>query len=215
MHGEQSQNRVLGLRIGHAEVAPQFVAQRGIGIIVGCTETSLGSHLSHGLHDGIPSRLHIVLVIFVIAGFVANGEVVEQVGIMVVDMLGLRHGIRDVVVWRRFSVHHLVLQPDRIDDLDASHTGKAEQFIKIFSGGRITAFHVDGVSSQPKAFDSQRMIESNEWQVVFAEIMLALRIGLQHRYFITQPHIIGRNGRSFHLVIHHNPDHLSRLCKTR
>ena len=102
-------------------VTNQFLAQHGVGVVVGGAEAGLGSYLLHRLQKRIPSGLVLLFVVLVIARLVPDGKIVEQIGIVFPDVTGLIDGRLD----------GSILQTHRVNYLHSGLPCKAEKGIQI------------------------------------------------------------------------------------
>ena len=183
-------------------VTQQLIAEDRIGVIVGGTEAGLGSHLAHGLHDRVPSGLQRSLIIFVIARFITDREIIQLLGIVIVDIL--RQGSR--------RSGRTVLQSYGVDHLRTGSLGKTEEMIHILSGGCRRSFLIDRTAADTQTLYAQCLEDAHELGILLSKIILTIGIGTNHTCLVAQSEVVLRNYRTLILIV---DNHVYRVipCK--
>ena len=183
-------------------VTQQLIAEDRIRVIVGSTEARFGSHLAHGLHDRVPSGLQRSLIIFVIAGFITDREIIQLVGVVIVDIL--RQGSR--------RSGRTVLQSHGVDHLRTGSLGKTEEMIHILSSGNRRTFLINRTAADTQTLYAQCLEDSHELGILRREIILTIGIGTNHTCLVAQSEVVVRNDRTLILIV---DNHVYRVipCK--
>lgn len=139
----------------------------------GAVDLCIGDGFEDGLVDGFPGIAEGFVGLEVEVGFVADGEAVEGVGIVFVDVFGEAGGVGGVAIF----------EAEGVDDLCAGFFGEVEEGVDVFRVGDGDFGIVDGVGADAQALDAEGLVDADEVFVVGVEIVFAV-FGDDNAHFV-------------------------------